>query len=355
VARPGQRRNDLTAGPAISDNLRMDISVVVTTYNRADLLGATLDGILAQTHPAREVIVVNDGSTDDTAKVLAGYGKDITVITQPNMGVQHARNAGFASATAPFVAISDHDDLWEPRYLERQAALLAAVPGIEFSFANFRYLRDDGIDPMPKFSEAPPGWWDRVPRRILPEGWIFEGSIAGGTFAFHPIFPSAIVVSRALWAAVGGFDTSINWSGGEDGDFTLRCLYRARTAALAVPLVLIRRHGANESANLVQRLLDEVKALNHILAHHSEAAAYRPLIQAEIGPRRLEAFNAAFASFDHAMTRRIYLDIPAADRSGVVLAKRIIAGLPPVLARPINAACQHIYGGRVATAGPIIR
>jgi glycosyltransferase involved in cell wall biosynthesis len=62
----------LTASPAISESRGMDISVVVTTYNRADLLGATLDGILAQTHPARGVVVVNDGSTDDTAKVLAG-------------------------------------------------------------------------------------------------------------------------------------------------------------------------------------------------------------------------------------------------------------------------------------------
>ena len=333
----------------------MDISVVITTYNGQDRLGETIDAILSQTLTAKEVIVVNDGSTDGTREMLRRFGDALIVIDQPNAGVQAARNAGFARATAPYVAISDHDDLWDPRYLERQAALLAAEPGIEFCFGNFRYLREDGIDLRSKFDEAPQGWWDRIPRRVLPEGWVFDGSIAGLIFTFHPIFPSATIVSRALWKSIGGFDLGIDWAGGEDGDFTLRCLYRAKTAALPEPLALIHRHGTNQSANLVRRLLDEVRMLHRIRDRHPEAAPYLNVIAAEIRQRRLDAFDGAFASFDHPMACHIYATIPASDRSKAICVKHLISCLPSRLARPLNATSQRVFGGRVGRVGPILR
>lgn len=88
----------------------MDVSVIIPTFNRADLLPATLDSVFAQAHSAREVIVVDDGSTDETAVVLARY--PVRVIVIANSGSIVARNVGLRAAAMPFVAFCDSDDLW---------------------------------------------------------------------------------------------------------------------------------------------------------------------------------------------------------------------------------------------------
>lgn len=329
----------------------MSISVVVTTHNRAKLLPQTLDAILAQTCPAHEIIVVNDGSTDDTADVLAGYGDRIITINQANAGVQAARNAGFARATGDYIALTDDDDLWDAGYLEAQGALLAAESGIGLSFGNFRNLQDGVVGGEDKFAQAPPGWWEALPHRVLPQGWIFDASIAGATFSFHPVFVSATVIAKALWERVGGYDTKIGHVGGEDGEFTLRCLYNTKVAALPAPLVLIRRHMGNSSADLVRRMRGEIFCQRHILATHPEAASYRDIIEREIRRRQVHVLNAAFASADHIGTRLAFQDLDPADRDVKIWMKRVIAGLPEILARPVNALCQRWTGGGTTEPG----
>ena len=333
----------------------MKISANVTTYNRAILLPETLDAILAQSRPADEVIVVNDGSTDNTAEVLASYGGRVIAINQANTGVQAARNAGFARATGDYVALTDDDDIWEPRYLEAQAALLSIEPDIGISFGNFRNLADGVIGQERKFDQAPSGWWDRLPRRAYPQGWVFDNSIAGATFTFHPVFVSAMVVARALWQRVGGYNPSLGHIGGEDGEFTLRCLYGAKTAALPEPLVLIRRHAGNFSADMARRLQGEILCLRHILANHPEAVQYRAIIEREIRLRQVLTLDAAFAAFNHALARRAFAEIAPADRTAKLWLKRLVAGLPDVLGHPVNVLLQRIVSGDVAAQGPVLR
>ena len=120
----------------------MDISVVIPTYNRADLIPFTLDSILDQTLLPREVIVVDDGSRDDTQAVLARYGDRVRSIVIPNSGSIVARNIGLRAATHPLVAFCDSDDLWLPNFLERMAALWRAEPATKVAYANFRIVRD---------------------------------------------------------------------------------------------------------------------------------------------------------------------------------------------------------------------
>lgn len=333
----------------------MDISVVVTTYNRAALLTRTLDAILGQTRPAAEVIVVNDGSTDETTSVLAAYENRVIAINQKNAGVQAARNAGFARANGDYIALTDDDDVWEPRYLQAQADLLGAEAGIDLSFGNFRNLQDGIIGSENKFDQAPAGWWDALGYRTLPQGWIFDASIAGATFTFHPVFVSAMVVSKALWQRVGGYNPGIGHIGGEDGEFTLRCLYNTKVAALPEPLVLIRRHAGNFSADLVQRLQGEIYCQRHILAAHPEAAQYREIIEREIRIKQVQILDAAFASFDHAQTRRAFHDLVMADRTAKIWAKRIVAAMPEMIARPLNVLLQRAASGKAHADGPATR
>ena len=119
----------------------MSISVVIPAYNRAALLPATLDAVLAQSLPPDEVIVVDDGSTDDTVAVAGRYAPRVRCLTIANGGDLVARNAGMAEATGSHVAFCDSDDLWRPGFLASMAALWRAEPRTRAAFGNFVAVR----------------------------------------------------------------------------------------------------------------------------------------------------------------------------------------------------------------------
>ncbi|MBK8993570.1 MAG: glycosyltransferase family 2 protein, partial [Gammaproteobacteria bacterium] len=108
------------------------VSVVIPAYNAAAFIERAVDSVLTQSYRSREVLVVNDGSTDRTGEVLARYGSAIRVIDQPNGGLSSARNRGIREARGEFVALLDADDRWLPEKLERQVQAMVADPGIGF-------------------------------------------------------------------------------------------------------------------------------------------------------------------------------------------------------------------------------
>ncbi len=120
--------------------------------------------------------------------------------------------------------------------------------------------------------------------------------MAGATFRWHPIFPSGTVLTKALSARAGGFDQSLAGMRGEDGEFTLRCLYHAQVGAIPEPVFLYRRHATNFSGDQLRNLVDEVRLLRRIRETHAEAAPWHDVIEAEIQRRSIEAANAAFAA-----------------------------------------------------------
>src|SRR5688572_9773107 len=102
--------NDICAGPG-EPGL---VSVILPTYNRAYSIVETIKSVLAQTYHPVELIIVDDGSTDNTADVIAGFANDVTYIKQSNGGVASARNTGFRVARGEFIALIDSDDRWKP-------------------------------------------------------------------------------------------------------------------------------------------------------------------------------------------------------------------------------------------------
>ena len=106
------------------------VSVVISAYNVADYIDAAIESALGQTYPAIEVIVVNDGSTDDTAAIIERYRSDVVVIDQANGGPSAARNAGLAVASGSIIGLLDGDDVWLPERVERLTGLLDARPDI---------------------------------------------------------------------------------------------------------------------------------------------------------------------------------------------------------------------------------
>ena len=99
----------------------MSISVIIPAYNAEQHISRAIDSVLAQTHPADEIIAVDDGSTDDTGQILRSYGRQLRYIGQENGGAGAARNTGIKAARGEWIAFLDADDEWLPEKLKCQA------------------------------------------------------------------------------------------------------------------------------------------------------------------------------------------------------------------------------------------
>ena len=120
------------------------VSVVIPTYNRARVLQTTLESVLAQTYPSIEIIVVDDGSTDDTAAILERYAGRIHVARQANQGVEMARRRGIRTSTGDYVTFLDDDDLMLPTKIERQVEVLNSRPEVGLVHCRYHYIDKDG-------------------------------------------------------------------------------------------------------------------------------------------------------------------------------------------------------------------
>jgi ABC-2 type transport system permease protein/lipopolysaccharide transport system permease protein len=131
------------------------VSVVIPTHDRAALLGAAVESVLAQTHPAVEIVVVDDGSTDDTPTVARAFGTRVTYVRQENQGVEAARRHGLAVSNGRYVSFLDDDDVLLPSKLARQAAVLDARPDLGVVHCRYHYVDPEGrhletVGPQPE-------------------------------------------------------------------------------------------------------------------------------------------------------------------------------------------------------------
>lgn len=131
--------------------MRQAVSIVIPTYNRADMIGRSLDSVLPQLCPGDEIIVVDDGSKDNTAAVVELYasraqrnGSQIRYVRRANAGVAAARNRGVAEARHDLIAFNDSDDEWLPAKVERQCRLMEARPELVMCFSDFKLRFVDG-------------------------------------------------------------------------------------------------------------------------------------------------------------------------------------------------------------------
>jgi glycosyltransferase involved in cell wall biosynthesis len=169
---------------------RPRLSVIVNNYNYAGFLAQAIDSALAQRHPAAEVIVVDDGSTDDSRAVLDRYAGRVTAVLQPNGGQAAAINAGVRAARGEIFVFLDADDWMLPGRLAAVEAAFAAKPAAALVYHRLQPTRSDGT-PVMKAIPRTLGAGNLVPRMVRSAGWWD--------------FPltSALAVRRAAWDAAG--------------------------------------------------------------------------------------------------------------------------------------------------------
>lgn len=165
------------------------LSVVIPAYNVAPFVGAAVRSALAQTFADLEVVVVDDGSTDNTAEVLAAiHDPRLRVMRKPNGGLSSARNAGIRAARGRYVGLLDGDDVWMPEKAERQIAVLEREPGVTLTYSHSAYLDEDGTPngTLLLSREASPTWRQMVLRNHLGNGSTAVGRrgdlLAAGLF-----------------------------------------------------------------------------------------------------------------------------------------------------------------------------
>ena len=200
---------------------RPNVAVVIPVYNGARFLGEALASVLAQTYPPAEVVVVDDGSTDDSAKIAASFN-GVRVLMQANAGPSAARNAGVAGSSAVVIAFLDADDTWLPRKLERQVAALESDAGLGLVLCYQKY-RIEG-------PAGAPAW--------------FRGPIDGGSE--RGAVPSNWLLPRHVFERVGPFDPTVRYA--EDQEWFARALAaNIRRHYVEETLVVKRIHDANAS------------------------------------------------------------------------------------------------------------
>ncbi|TVR59325.1 MAG: glycosyltransferase family 2 protein [Candidatus Competibacteraceae bacterium] len=209
------------------------VSVVIPAYNAAGFIARAVDSVLAQTYQRCEIRVVDDGSTDDTVRILETYGDALQVIRQPNGGLSNARNRGLAAAEGEYVAFLDADDRWLPDKLARQVAILEARPDIGFCSTRTRVEAPDGTCV---------GEWScpHLEGTLLQTLFLRNGSIPGSG--------SGVMVRRQLFAVVEPFDETLRSL--EDIDLWMRLAAVTGYVCLDEPLTVIVKHPDSMSRNL---------------------------------------------------------------------------------------------------------
>ena len=244
------------------------VSVVIPAYNAERFIAEAVDSALAQLHPDVEVIVIDDGSSDGTARILEAYGPAIRVHRQPNTGVGAARNTGARLATGDWVAFLDADDVWAPRKIEAQ---LSAVGDAAWVYTNRFNFGDRG--PVPELQSD---------CAVMTDGDVFVPLLLRGNF----ITASSVMMQTRVFLELGGFVQGID--GCADWDLWLRAASeRHEVRYVAEPLVGYRFTDTSMSANhramaparraVVARALETERgrSLPWRLQHRIWAATYR--------------------------------------------------------------------------------
>jgi len=261
-------------------------SVVITVFNGAQFIPDALATVLGQTHAAHEIIVVNDGSTDNSLEVLKTYANRIRIIDQPNAGCGPARNAAIRMATGDYVAFLDVDDYWRADKLEifDRAVRHCRREQTAFMFSNF--LRENYFtkEKLPSNSDLNPWIFDHV--ELISKVDDVYRTRADQAFRLlvrgYPVYPSTVVVSRdrlnsVLWPECFRL--------GEDFSFSLLNAAVGPLLYVHQPLSVITRHDRNISLDERKMAVSDVRVLRWALAQEAFSPENKAAVRASLGSR----------------------------------------------------------------------
>jgi glycosyltransferase involved in cell wall biosynthesis len=237
------------------------VSVVIPTYNQASYLRASIDSVLAQTYPSIEVVVVDDGSTDETPEILDSYGGRVRAIRQTNHGAANALNHGIRESVGQYVCWLSSDDAFLPDKVARQVAALEADRELGLSFMGF-----DTIDSQGSFIADRSDIRWRHPDLFVSVFWA------------NPINGSTVMMPRSVLDEAGPFDEALRAD--VDAEMWFRVLARHRAAHIP-------------GVHLHYRVHDKALSADRSLMHQSKTTVRQRILRDGILVRRLQAHDPA--------------------------------------------------------------
>jgi len=274
------------------------VTVIIPTYNREQDLPGAIASVLAQSVPVTEILVIDDGSSDQTPDVVASLPQPVRGLRQENAGVSAARNLGLAEATGDVIAFLDVDDRWAPEKLEMQLASLRAAPDAGWSLTSIRAVDPEGRprsghrglqDAVPVFGDLgrrPESWFSTAltPLQVGPGAAIhpaFHGDLFPLLLHGNFVFPSTALIRTELARRVGPFNHRLRRA--EDADYFLRVAAESRATVLLRPLVDYRTGSEDalthrsHTIELIDTALECLRSAAERRGSltHEEAEAYR--------------------------------------------------------------------------------
>lgn len=239
----------------------MQVSIIIPAFNAAATVVRAIDSVLVQHAPASEIIIIDDGSADDTVAVVRGRVHGLANVhlieMGRNRGVSAARNAGIGAAKGKYIAFLDADDVWLPGKLSKQLAKMEADPEVSLVSCNSRLISADGVALKEGHRNRPP----------------VQGADAWKTLLVYNFIPTPTVLARTdLIKASGGFDESL--AVGEDLDLWIKLGTRGKIAMLSEILInyydvagsLMKRHGGQAGLIVTPMIDRHIAAQSHRLS-----------------------------------------------------------------------------------------
>jgi glycosyltransferase involved in cell wall biosynthesis len=242
------------------------VSTIIPTYNRAVECKRAVESVLSQTHENVEVIVVDDGSEDNTREIVCYLDARVKYVWQPNAGVSAARNTGLKEAKGDYVAFLDSDDIWLPWKLEAQLSVLRRFPDSGMVWTDMKAVDENGTHLHDSYIKIMYGGYSHFDREKhfrkylnLSEVWVkcpheydkkkcYTGNIFSWMFMGNLVHTSTVLLRRDRQEKVGFFDVGLLKSG-EDYDFHFRTCRVGEVSYIDIPTILYRVGAADQLTN----------------------------------------------------------------------------------------------------------
>lgn len=255
------------------------VSVIIPAYNAEEWIAEAIQSALDQTYPPLEILVIDDGSADQTAAIAEVFGPPVRVLRQENAGVSTARNRGIRSAVGDYIAFLDADDLWHPEKLKLQVNLMEERG---YRWATCRSVQFEWVDGKKVTHQLP----------LPPEGNILLTLFTSDTMMLPT--PS-IIVDRSIFTQVGNFDEGPDGRYGEDIDMWMRIARVFPIGAVQQELVWVRTFSSGMMGTF------DILQKAHLIIHHKEKVVER---SPELAGLRRKPYSSVYNAYGATLFKR---------------------------------------------------